>query len=255
MSFPRIIPLLQYSRGRLVKTIQFANPTYVGDPINTIKVFNAKEVDELIVLDIDATREGRGPDFDFVASIVNECFMPLCYGGGVRTLKDMDRLFSLGVEKIALHDVLFDDPALLEQAAARFGNQSLVCSVDVQQDNGRRLVYRAVSGKTTPADPVEFVQALERRGAGEILLHSVDRDGARTGYDLELVAAVAAAASVPVVAVGGAGKREHLREALQAGASGVAAGSLFVFHGPHKAVLLSYLPPDVVAAIGMAKGA
>lgn len=255
MSFPRIIPLLQVSRGRLVKTLRFGSPVYVGDPINAVKVFNAKEVDELIILDIDATREGQGPDFGFVASIVDECFMPLCYGGGVRTVEDMIRLFALGVEKVALHDALFEDPDLLTRAAAYFGSQSLICSVDAVREDGRSLVYRAVPGAAMNMDPPTFVRELERRGAGEILLHSVDRDGTRTGYDLDLVAAVAGATTLPVVAAGGAGRRHHLGEVLRAGASGAAAGSLFVFHGPHKAVLLSYPPPEVVAAYGQESGA
>jgi cyclase len=249
MAFSRVIPLLQYSRSQLVKTTQFASPRYVGDPINAVKVFNAKEVDEMILLDIDATRDGNGPDFTFISSVVDECFFPLCYGGGIRTIDDMEKLFSLGVEKVAIHDALFTSPELISKAAARFGSQSIVCSLNVMRQNEELTVYRAATEDTISAQPEDFAAQLEAAGAGEILLHAVDRDGTRSGFDLEAVARISNAVSLPVIAAGGAGNRQHLKEALNAGASAVAAGSLFVFHGPHKAVLLSYLPQQVLNSI------
>jgi cyclase len=250
MPLSRVIPMLLYSGGRLVKSVRFSSPSYVGDPINAIRIFNAKEVDELIILDVEASKVGRGPDFDFVSSIVDECFMPLCYGGGVRSLEDMDQLFRLGVEKISLNNILFEFPDLLPRAAARFGRQSVVCSIDVCFYDGRRRVYRASTGDVTGFEPVAFAKDLEAAGAGEILLNSVDQDGTRQGYDTELVHSVCAQIDIPVVAAGGAGRAQDLLDVLRAGASAAAAGSFFVFKGPHKAVLLSYLAPDTLSLIG-----
>jgi len=247
MPFSRVIPMLLYSKGRLVKSVRFSSPTYIGDPINAVRIFNAKEVDELIILDIEASKEKHGPNFEFVASIVDECFMPLCYGGGVRSLEDMDRLFNLGVEKISLNDILFEYPDLLPQAAARYGRQSIVCSIDVCTDDDGHRVYRASTGEVTMRDPIRFAQDAEASGAGEILLNSVNQDGTQQGYDAELVRNISKQVNIPVVAAGGAGKAQDLLDILEAGASAAAAGSLFVYKGPHKAVLLSYLSPQMLS--------
>jgi cyclase len=248
--FSRVIPILLYSKGRLVKSVNFSSPTYVGDPINAIRIFNAKEVDELIILDIEASKEKQTPNFGFIASIVDECFMPLCYGGGVRSIEDMDRLFNLGIEKISLNDILFDYPELISQAATRYGRQSIVCSIDVCTYSDERRVYRASTGEITSHDPVSFALSLETFGAGEILLNSVDKDGTQQGYDLDLVHSITERVVIPVVAAGGAGKAHDLLDVLQTGASAAAAGSLFVFKGPHKAVLLSYLSQPMMSLIG-----
>ena len=250
MPFSRVIPILLYSKGRLVKSVRFSSPAYIGDPINAVRIFNAKEVDELIILDIEASKEKRGPNFEFIASIVDECFMPLCYGGGVRSLEDMDRLFNLGVEKISLNDILFEFPDLLSQAAARYGRQSIVLSIDAcTHDEGHRI-YRASTREITTRDPINFAQNAEASGAGEILLNSVNQDGTQKGYDIELVRNISKQVNIPVVAAGGAGRAQDLLDVLEAGASAAAAGSLFVYKGPHKAVLLSYLSPQRLSLMG-----
>lgn len=238
---PRIIPCLLIHRGGLVKTIGFAQPTYVGDPINAVKIFNEKEVDELIFLDITATPEGRTPSFERVRDIASECFMPMCYGGGVRSLEHARQLFNLGVEKVALNTAAAETPVLITELANAFGNQSIIVGVDVKRDwLGRPRVFTHCGTKNTGRSPVEYVREMEERGAGEILLNSVDRDGTMAGFDAELIREVTQAVQVPVVACGGAGSVAHLGAAVAAGASGVAAGSLFVFTGPHRAVLISY---------------
>ena len=237
----RVIPCLLLSDGGLVKTRRFADPKYVGDPINAIRIFNEKEVDELVVLDIGASRHRHPPDFALIEEFAAECFMPLCYGGGIRSLTDAERLFSLGIEKLALQSAAIENPALITEIARRYGSQALVVSVDVKRDLFKRLrPYHAARGELLAADFRDFVRASVDRGAGEILLNAVDRDGMQQGYDLELVRAVAQVSSVPVVAVGGASSLDDLRRAVDAGASAVGAGSLFVFHGPHRAVLISY---------------
>jgi cyclase len=237
----RVIPCLLLSDGGLVKTMRFADPKYVGDPINAIRIFNEKEVDELAVLDIAASKQGRTPDFALIEEFAAECFMPLCYGGGIRNLADAERLFSLGVEKVSLQSAAIENPALITEIARRYGSQSLVVSVDVKRDFWKRpRLFHAARGKQLTIDFRDFVRTTVERGAGEILLNAVDRDGMQQGYDLELVRDAALACSVPVVAVGGASSLADLRRAVDAGASAVAAGSLFVFHGPHRAVLISY---------------
>jgi cyclase len=237
----RVIPCLLLSDGGLVKTRRFSEAKYVGDPLNAIRIFNEKEVDELAVLDIVASKRNRPPDFALIEQFAAECFMPLCYGGGVRTLADAERLFSLGIEKVSLQSAAIEDPRLITEIASRYGSQAVVVSVDVKRDLFKRpRLFHAARGKKLATDFRDFVRAAVDRGAGEILLNSVDRDGMQCGYDLELVREAARAASVPVVAVGGASSLGDLRSAVDAGASAVAAGSLFVFHGPHRAVLISY---------------
>jgi len=247
---PRVIPVLLLDGRRLVKTKRFTEPRYVGDPVNAVRIFNTKEVDELMLLDLAAAVSGR-PDFDLVREIASEAFMPVAYGGGVRTLGDMERLFGLGVEKITLGHAALRDPALLTAAAARFGRQSMVACIDVK----KRLLggYDVVTARGRESGnrrPVEFALACAAAGAGEILLQNVDRDGTRQGYDLDLIREVATAVDVPLIACGGAGKLDDLRAAIhQAGASAAAAGSLFVFHGKLEAVLISYPPPPALAAL------
>jgi imidazole glycerol-phosphate synthase subunit HisF len=237
----RVIPCLLLSEGGLVKTRRFSSPKYVGDPLNAIRIFNEKEVDELAVLDIVASKTGLPPDFALIEQFAAECFMPLCYGGGVRTLADAERLFSLGIEKLSLQSAAIDDPGLVTQIAKRYGSQAVVVSVDVKRDMFKRpLLFHAARARKLATDFREFIRAAVDLGAGEILLNSVDRDGMQQGYDLDLVHEAARVASVPVVAVGGASSLADLRSAIDAGASAVAAGSLFVFHGPHRAVLISY---------------
>lgn len=232
----RVIPCLLLKGAGLVKTIRFRDPKYIGDPINTVKIFNEKEVDEIVILDITATAEGRRPPMELLSQIVSEAFMPVGYGGGIRTLEDAQEILSLGVEKIAVNTIAEEEPEFVRRAADRFGSQSVVVSIDVASD---QVVTRAAKRKTG-RDPVEFARLMERMGAGELLLNSVDRDGTMQGYDVDLIRRVAGAVGIPVIACGGAGKLSDFGDAVRAGASAVAAGSLFVFQGKHRAVLISY---------------
>jgi imidazole glycerol-phosphate synthase subunit HisF len=237
----RVIPCLLLRNAGLVKTVRFKDPKYVGDPINAVRIFNEKEVDELVFLDIAATGAGSGPNFDLLTNIASEAFMPFGYGGGITDLQQIKRLYALGVEKVILNTAAHADPALVSKAAALAGSSSVVVSVDVKRGwLGRRSVYTRGGQQDTKCDPVEYAREAERLGAGEILLNSIDRDGTQSGYDLELIREVAGAVSIPVVAVGGAGELRHFKEAVEHGASAVSAGSLFVFHGKHRAVLITY---------------
>jgi cyclase len=241
---PRVIPVLLLGADGLVKTVRFGSPRYVGDPINAVRIFNEKEVDELILLDLEATPGGRPPRFDLIEEVAQECFMPLCYGGGVRSLEDMQTLVTRGVEKVAVTTAAVEDPALVTAAAERFGSSSVVVGIDVKRGWLRRpTVWTHGGRRNTGHDPVAWAVEMEKRGAGEILLNSVDRDGTMSGYDSALIKAVAEAVGVPVIACGGASTVEDLLGVLSLGASAAAAGSLFVFQGKHRAVLISYPSP------------
>jgi cyclase len=241
--FNRVIPCLLLSDGGLVKTTRFARPRYVGDPINAIRIFNEKSVDELVFLDIRASRTGAEPDYDLIQRIAGECFMPLCYGGGIRTLAQARRIVSAGVEKIAMNSSAIDTPALLSELAQEVGSSSVVAAIDVKRDwRGRERVYHPGRRRLTELDPVVHAQRAVAAGAGEVFLNSVDRDGCYSGFDHALISRVSRAVNVPVIACGGASSLDDMRAAVQAGASAAAAGSLFVFYGPHRAVLINY--PD-----------
>lgn len=247
----RVIPCLLLRGRGLVKTIRFKDATYVGDPLNAVKIFNDKQVDELVVLDIDATREGRGPAFEFIEELAGECFMPLGYGGGIRTLEDVRRLLGSGVEKVVLNAAAIRTPALVTEAARLAGNQSIVVSMDVRRKLlGRYEVFSVNARDGTGFDPVQYAVRMEECGAGEILLNAVDRDGTGQGYDVELVRRVADVVSVPVIASCGAANLGHFRQAVEEGhAAAVSAGSMFVFHGKHRAVLISYPTPKELQEI------
>lgn len=237
----RAIPCLLLKGKGFVKTVRFRNPVYLGDPINIVRLFNDKEADELIVLDITAASERRPPQFEFLANLTSECFMPLCYGGGVRSTDDIRRLLAIGIEKISINTAAIEDSGLISKAAESFGSQAIVASIDVRHTwLGKIRAYTTGGKKNSGLDPVAAAIEMERRGAGEILLTSIDRDGTMAGYDLDLVSRVTTAVSVPVIASGGAGNIGHFSAAISAGASAVAAGSLFVYHGPHRAVLINY---------------
>ena len=249
----RVMPCLLLRNRGLVKTIKFDKPTYVGDPVNTVRIFNEKEVDELIFLDITATIENKRPQLELLHEIASECFMPFTYGGGVKTLEDMAAIFKLGAEKIAINREAFDRPALIEHAAARFGSQAVVASIDVKKRRFRGGYTVHVNGgrKDTGLEPVAYAKRMESLGAGEILLTSIDRDGTMDGYDLELVAQVAGALAIPVIACGGAGSVDDFRRAKQAGASAVAAGSMVVYQGKNRAVLVNFpRKQELRAALG-----
>lgn len=237
----RVIPALLLQDGGLVKTRRFKDPKYVGDPINAIHIFNDKEVDEMMVLDIGATKVGREPDYATIELFAGECFMPLCYGGGIRSVDQAAKLFDLGVEKITLQSAALDDLSLITRIAQRFGTQSVVISVDVKKDwLGRHSLYESRRGKATKADWLEFTRDAVNAGAGEVLLNSVDRDGELCGYDVDLIRQASSQVPVPLIALGGARNIQDFRIAVDAGASAVAAGAMFVFHGPHRAVLITY---------------
>jgi cyclase len=227
--------------GGLVKTVRFAEPTYVGDPINAVRIFNDKEVDELVFLDIGSARAQKGPNFDLLADIASEAFMPFGYGGGIATLEHVKRLLALGIEKVILNTVAAHNPAFVETAMRVAGSSSVVVSIDVRRTFfGKYSVLTKGGQESTGIDPVSYARQMETLGAGELLLQSIDRDGTQAGYDLELIRAVSDAVNIPVIAAGGAGSLQDFRNAVQAGASAAAAGSYFVFHGKHRAVLISY---------------
>lgn len=249
MSRARIIPFLLLKDGSLVKTRKFGAPKYIGDPINAVKIFNEKEVDELILLDISATPAGRGPDYALIEDIASEAFMPVGYGGGITTLGQIEALFKAGVDKVSMNSALFENPRLVAEAAQVFGGQSIVASVDVRKGLfGGHTVVSHGSRRKQAVEPMDHIRRLQDQGVGEIVLQSIDRDGMMTGYDLAFVEKVAKSVPMPVICIGGAGNVEHLREGLRAGASAAGAGSMFVFQGTHKAVLISYTDPAEVHA-------
>ncbi len=239
---PRVIPVLLLRNRGLVKTVRFKDPIYLGDPINVVKIFNDKEVDELVFLDITATAEGRRPPFDILSEIASECFMPLGYGGGVRTVEDIKTILGVGIEKVSINSRAVEFPTFVRQAADQAGSQSVMVSIDVKKTVlGRYQVVTQGGRRTTSLDPVRFAVQMAEMGAGEILLNSIDRDGTMQGYDIELVRRVAHSVDIPVVACGGAAKIDDLVVAVRdGGASAAAAGSMFVFQGKHRAVLISY---------------
>lgn len=238
-----MIPVVLLSGGYAVKTRKFQKPVYIGDPINTVKIMNTKGADELFLLDIRAS-EASEINFGLIADIASEAFMPVAYGGGIQSVEDAERVLELGVEKVVINLSAFTHPGLMAEIASRFGNQALVGSIDVSYTRmRRRAVVQRRDGKSGEYDPIQWGRELINRGCGELLLTSVEREGTRMGYDLDLIAAVSEVASVPVVANGGAGCVGDLPDAIDAGASAVAAGSMFVFHGASRAVLISY-PTD-----------
>ena len=230
--------------GGLVKTVKFKNSRYVGDPIVAVKIFNDKEVDELVLLDISAGTENRPPFFERIAEIASEAFMPMAYGGGIRTMEHAEKLFHLGIEKVVINSALATTPQLITEVANRYGSQAVIASIDVKKGFfGKTDVYTNSGQKSAKTDPVTYAKRAEELGAGEILLTSIDQEGTMEGYDLALTRAVSEAVNIPVIASGGAGKLDDFKKAVNEGrASAVAAGSLFVFHGRHRAVLINY--PD-----------
>jgi cyclase len=241
--------LLLQDKG-LVKTVKFDKPTYVGDPINAVKIFNDKEVDELVFLDIQASLKGKGPSFETITSIANECFMPLCYGGGVASIDVMKKIYGMGVEKIAINTCAQDNPNLIGEAARIFGSQSVVVSIDAKKNIfGKYEMMKNGVKRKSGSNPVEFARRMEEMGAGEILLNSVDRDGTMNGYDLPLIKEVSGAVGIPVIACGGAGEPDDFRQAIAAGAAAVAAGSMFVFYGNNRAVLINYPKRDELSGV------
>lgn len=237
----RVIPTLLIENNHLVKSIKFKNHRYIGDPINAIKIFNEKEVDELVVIDILASKKNRKPNFKLIKEIASECFMPLSYGGGISSFEEAQQLFKSGVEKLILNTSSFKTPLLIEQITKAYGNQSVVISIDVKKDLlGNYYVYSHSGSVKSKINPISFAIEMQRLGAGEIILNSVDKDGTYSGYDYELIRRVSIAVTIPVIALGGAGSLSDIEKAIKSGASAVAAGSLFSFYGKLKAVLINY---------------
>jgi cyclase len=240
---PRLIPCLLVHNGGLVKTVNFGAPKYIGDPINAVRIFNEKEVDELVVLDIDASVKGIEPDYQLISYLATECRMPLCYGGGVRTVAQIEKIISLGVEKIAVSSAAVENPKLISSAASRVGSQSVVVVIDVKKTGFLRR-YEVVTHngtRKTGFDPVKFAERMAELGAGEILVNSVDRDGKMNGYDLDLVEQIRQAVHLPLTVLGGAGSLRDIKTLINHyGIVGAAAGSLFVFKGKYRAVLINY---------------
>ncbi len=241
----RVIPsLLLHDRG-LVKTRKFGDHKYVGDPINAVKIFNEKQVDELAIFDIDATVANRGPDFDLLRGIAVESRMPLAYGGGVRSAEDAVRLVSLGFEKVSVSSAALERPALIEEIAHAVGRQSVVLTLDVRRSLlGKYEIYTHNGRKKSKTRFIDFLSQAEERGVGEIVINAIDRDGMMEGYDLALAQKVRAVTTGPLTFLGGAGTTQHLQELIdQVGVVGAAAGSLFVFKGTYRAVLITYSRP------------
>lgn len=253
MRRPRIIPVLLVRGKGLVKSVKFDAYGYVGDPLNAVRIFNEKEVDELVVLDIMASKENNPPNMKLLASLTEECFMPLSYGGGISNIEQMREIFALGVEKLILNSAVIGDLSLVRQAAAEFGSQSVVVSIDCKKNFfGAYAVYSHAKRPVAEKDPIVFAKMAEEAGAGELVVNSVDQDGMREGFDLKLCKAIAESVRVPVVACGGGGAFQHFRDVIEkAHVDAAAGGSFFVYQGKHKAVLISYPKPQEIESINI----
>ena len=237
----RVIPVLLLSDRGVVKTRKFKNPKYIGDALNTIRIFNEKEVDELIVLDITASSAKHGPDYDYIEKLASECFMPLTYGGGISSVEEAEKVFSLGIEKVSVQSAAVENLSILRQLVSKFGSQSFVFSIDIKKNwRGQYQPYSYGTGSTTADNWQKLVVEAEAAGVGEILINSVDKDGTLEGPDLTLIRQASKLVSVPLTALGGVSSLQDIKNIINADADAVAAGSFFVYHGPHKAVLITY---------------
>jgi imidazole glycerol-phosphate synthase subunit HisF len=247
----RVIPVLLLKNAGLVKTIKFKDPTYIGDPINAVKIFNDKGVDELVFLDITATRDQQEPNCKRIAEIASECFMPLAYGGGIRNIDQIKKILAIGCEKAIINSYAVENPSFIKEAAKIFGSQSVVVSIDVKKTMlGKYEIWTESGTKNVKINPVNFAQDAEAMGAGELVINSIDRDGTMNGYDIDLIKQIASAVSIPVIACGGGGNIGDLGRAVVEGrASAVGAGSMFVFHGPHRAVLINFPSEEQLKSI------
>jgi imidazole glycerol-phosphate synthase subunit HisF len=242
MILPRVIPVLLLKGAGLAKGIQFKQHRYVGDPINAVKIFNEKEVDELVFYDISATSENRAPNYEVIRNIASEAFMPLAYGGGISDVRQIEKLFNLGIEKVIINSAAYKNPDLVREASSLAGSQSIIAAIDYRTNIfGNSEVYIRNGTVKIGNSPTDYALHIQELGAGEIILCSIDREGTGRGYDLDQIRRVSSKVDIPVVAVGGAGSLDHFAEAvISAGASAVAAGDMFVFHGKHRAVLITY---------------
>jgi imidazole glycerol-phosphate synthase subunit HisF len=251
MAIPRVIPVLLLHKGGLVKSVKFKNYKYIGDPVNAVKIFNEKEVDELCLLDIDASKENREPSYKLIEEIASECFMPLTYGGGVCSIDQIKNLIRSGVEKIVLSTITGKDIGFISKAADRFGNSTLVGCMDVKTNLlGKHRVYSHSTQTNISIDPTTYAKNLEQAGVGELMINSVDRDGSMQGYDYSFISAIVKNVTIPVIACGGCGSLQDIDTVInKCKASAAAAGSFFLFKGPHKAILITYPEPHVLQSI------
>jgi cyclase len=239
----RVIPCLLLQNRGLVKTKKFKHPKYIGDPINALKIFNEKQADEIIVLSIDKNRYEKGPDFDLISELTTECFMPLSYGGGITSLNQIEKLFKIGVEKVVLGTVCFEKPELVKEAVSVFGSQSIVGVLDFKKSlfSNKNSVFIHGGEKKTSLSPEKYLKYLEGLNIGEVLVQSIDREGLRVGFELELLKKISMSSELPILSMGGAGKIQDFKDAFKVGVSGVVAGTFFVMLPPHDAVLINYL--------------
>lgn len=252
-AFPRVIPVLLVSDGYLVKPLKFKGEPYIGDPINAVRIFNDKQVDELVICDIDASVKGTGVNYTLIEEIASEAFMPVGYGGGVTSAAEAQRITGIGVEKVVLNTAALTRPESITEISEALGASSTVVSIDARKKlTGGWDTYIRRASKSTGMSPAEAALRAQQLGAGEILISSIDRESTSSGYDLKLIEAVSSAVTVPVIALGGAASFDDFRPALAAGASAVAAGSMFVFNGKHRAVLISYPTPAQVRSLSEA---
>jgi cyclase len=243
---PRLIPCLLLHKGGLVKTVRHRSSIYIGDPVNAVRIFNEKGADEIIVLDIDASKQQRGPNLDVIQRIAEECFMPLTYGGGISSIEQAAQVLRLGVEKISIQNAALNHPGFIRELADNFGSQSVVVSVDVMNRRRGPLLWNAAAQKCLRKPWLEYLSTLGVFGAGEILLSDVDREGTRQGLNLDIVQKATSNSELPIVFMGGANSIEDVTNALRAGASAVSVGSMVTLYGPHRAVLITYPPEQVI---------
>ena len=240
---PRIIPCLLLKDRGLVKTVKFKDPRYIGDPINAVKIFNDFEADELVFLDIDASKNNKTIDLDFVKKVGQEAFVPFAVGGGIKSTDQIKALLNAGSEKVVINSSAIENSQLIKEASEIFGSQSIIASIDVKKENGKYSVYGCGGTKKMELDLIDFAKKVEKLGAGEIMINSIDLDGTMEGFDIELIKSITDNVKIPVIAVGGAGSLEDMKRAVEeGGASAVSAGSIFVYSGKSKGILINY--PD-----------
>jgi imidazole glycerol-phosphate synthase subunit HisF len=238
---PRIIPCLLLDNQDLVKTIKFSKKKYIGDPLNTIRIFNELETDELMILDIYASKNNKEPDFDFIEEIVSEAFMPLAVGGGIKSLDHASKLINLGIEKVIINTAALDSFDLIESISNKFGNQSVIISIDIKKSFfGNYHIYNHVSKRKLNIDISNYIKQAIEKGAGEVFLNLVDKDGMCNGYDLNFIKQVSKEITTPLIVCGGANKQEDFKNAINSGADACAAGSMFIYKGNYKAVMINY---------------
>ncbi len=247
MNYKRVIPFLLITKDGLVKTTNFKNKRYIGDPINAVKIFNEKYADELAILDIDASKKGHEINFDFINQIISEAFMPISYGGGIKNIKDIERLFKIGVEKICLNSIVFENIEVIKEAIDIFGSQSIICSLDLKKNLfGKYYAFSHSGTKKQKITIKNLIKKVKDLGFGELIVNDINFEGKMKGYNLELIKEFSENLEIPVVALGGAGNYNDLKDAISIGASAVGVGSMFVYHGPLKAVLISYLSQEEI---------